>query len=113
MVPALDPAPRVHAPTRCRKDILPGELPSGIRILPVESIRQPHFAPAGRQILPMDSTHVVDLRPQRFLQAVRKHRATIFRSFPFPDDEQPRGEIDILHPEPQRFEKSQAATIQN
>ena len=71
--------------------------------MPIEGVRQPHFIPPGRQIPPMDSTHLFDLRPEALLQTVRKHRAPVSRSFPFTNDEEPSGKVDVLHPESQRL----------
>ena len=113
MMPSLDPAPGIDGQPRRREEILPAELACGIRVLSLQRVGQPNQTPASGEILPVNSTHPLDLIMQRLLETVGKHGAAVLRPLPFANDEEPRRKVDVLDPQSQRFEETQTSSIEN
>lgn len=82
MMPPLDPAPRVYRQPRRGKQILPAELRRGVRVLSLQSVRQPDLTRTRGQILPVNPAHHLDLSMQRLLETLREHRAEVLRPLP-------------------------------
>ena len=109
---SLDTAPRVGDAAVGRKHVLPTPVARSARILALERVRQPDGAKSVAQIRPVHSLGRLHLPANCADETIGKHRDPVLGALAVAHEDRPPTEIDVLHPQPNRFHDAHARAVQ-
>ncbi len=112
VVAADRPAARVLRERRRGKDVLPPPLGCRVRILFREGIWQVHIAhPVGAVVFVL-GLHLLEVAPERAVEALGQHRRPVRAAFPVPDVGAAGSNIEFFDPEAKGFGQPEAAAVE-
>src|SRR5439155_22255576 len=91
---------------------LPHPRPSGIRVLPGESVGELHPSRPSAEIGLMLTMQPLQMRGERPSDSDRQHGAAVAAALASPDDDLVALEVDVLHAQPQTFEEAQPGSVE-
>jgi hypothetical protein len=112
VVSAHNAGPRVEGKPAAREDVLPDPFPVGGWELALEGEGQVNGAVALAQVLLVDAFSELKLILQGADQGIGKNREPILCALSVADDDLPKREVQVFHPEPRAFHGAQPAPVQ-
>ena len=112
MVPPASAGLPVDVEAGGGKDPLPGELPRGARIFPIESVGQLHAAEAPAEIDLMELANAFHLAAQRLDHLRREHGHPVLPALAVAYRDFPPLEVDVLHAEAQALQQPESRAVQ-
>ena len=111
VVALLAPANGIDGEIGCRKDILPGELASCVRVFAFQSIREIDAPAAQTEIHLVLGFDLPEVEAQGLEQDVREHGEAVVLALPIADNDLVVGEVEILDAQAHDFHETEAAAI--
>ena len=111
MVPAPLAAARIDRNAARRKHVLPSPGRRRVRILSRQCIRQPDRTQTLRQVRRVLRLHHCEVVAQQPGQRIGQHRHAVLAALAVAHRDLPRGEIDILHPQPHALHQAHSGTV--
>jgi hypothetical protein len=112
MVASDDAATGVDRAAGGGEEVLPAELAIGVRILRRQGMGQMGAAVALLDIVPVEGPDAIDLLAQGFFQGAGQQGDAVLRALAVADDEMALAEVDVLDPEAEAFQQSEAGAVE-
>src|SRR5713101_2519376 len=111
MVPTEAAGLLIYMDTRGWEDPLPGPLPPGVQVLPIEGVRQSDAACAGCEVPDVLGADVLEMAPKGLCQAGGKHGDPVIASLSIVNSDLVPIEIEVFDPQAGTFEYAKPRTV--
>src|SRR5687768_6558590 len=98
MMTLFDAADGINRESVGRKDVLPGEFTDGVRVFPLEGIREVDGTVTHGEIQLVLSFDLVEVEAQGFKQEIRKRGDPVILALAIAYDDLAIGEVQVLDP---------------
>ncbi len=103
----------IHVVTRCGEDPMPRPLSAGVRVLPLQGMREFDPTRAGTEVRVVQSLDGFEMGLQLRVNSRGEHRAAVTRALTAPDDNLVAREIDVLDSKTAALEQAQAGAVED